>query len=68
MRPVEEHLADDASTSLDGCPSVSPDANLSELINCAIETESPIVVEDEPGHTVGIITKRTLLRSIQGEQ
>ena len=68
MRPVEEHLADHASASLDGCPSVSPDANLSELIDCVIETENPILVEDAPGHAVGVITKRTLLRSIQGEQ
>ena len=68
MRPVEEHLAQDASGSLDGCPKVSPDADLSALIDYAIETERPILVEDEPGRAVGVITKRTLLRSIQGEQ
>jgi len=68
MRPIEEHLAEDPSGSLDGCPKVSPDADLSALIDYAIETERPILVEDEPGHAVGVITKRTLLRSIQGEQ
>ena len=68
MRPVEEHLVDDPSLSLEGCPSVSPDANLSALIDYAVETERPILVEEEPGHAVGLITKRTLLRSIQGEQ
>ena len=68
MRPVEEHLAQHPSGSLDGCPKVSPDADLSALIDYAIETERPILVEDEPGHAVGVITKRTLLRSIQGEQ
>ena len=67
MRPVEEHVADEPSASLEGCPRVLPDANLSELIDYAVETERPIVVEEEPGHAVGVITKRTLLRSIQGE-
>ena len=67
MRPVDEHQADGPAESLDGCPTVQPDAILNDLIDCAIETEKPIVVEDEPGHPVGVITKRTLLRSIQGE-
>ena len=68
MRPVEEHLADGSAAPLAGCPRVSPDADLGELIDYAIETDGPIVVEDEPAHAVGVITKRTLLRSIQGEQ
>ena len=68
MRPVEEHLAEGPAGSLEGSPRVSPEADLSELIDVAIETESPIVVEDELGSAVGVITKRTLLRSIQGEQ
>ena len=68
MRPLDEHRADGPSVPLDACPTVPPDATLNELIDCAIETENPIVVEDEPGHPVGIITKRTLLLSIQGEQ
>jgi glycine betaine/proline transport system ATP-binding protein len=68
MRPIDEHRANEPSAPLDGCPTVPTDATLNELIDCAIETEKPILVEDEPGHAVGVITKRTLLRSIQGEQ
>ena len=68
MRPIDEHQADGPADPLDGCPTVPPDATLNELIDCAIETDKPIVVEDEPGHALGVITKRTLLRSIQGEQ
>ena len=68
MQSVEEYQASNPPISFDLSPKVASDATLNELIDCAIETDDPILVEDEPGHPVGIISKRTLLRSIQGEQ
>ena len=68
MQSVEEYQASNPPISFDLSPKVATDATLNELIDCAIETDDPILVEDEPGHPVGIISKRTLLRSIQGEQ
>jgi len=64
MRPIDDYLKDN---TLDHnlCPRAPHDADLDELINLAIDHENPILVlkQDEE---VGVITKRQLLRGIQG--
>ncbi|MEP0072080.1 MAG: glycine betaine/L-proline ABC transporter ATP-binding protein [Marinomonas sp.] len=47
------------------CPVAPHDADIDELINLAIDHEHPIIVTKQ-GENVGIITKRQLLRGIQG--
>lgn len=49
----------------DNAPSVTPQADLDQLIGVAVATDEPIVVDDN-GVRVGIITKKTLLMAIQG--
>lgn len=47
------------------CPTAPHDADLDSLINLAVEHEEPIVVTDG-SQPVGVVTKRQLLRGIQG--
>jgi len=50
-----------------GCPSAPPSADLDALVNLSIDTEHPIVIRAECGGAVlGMVTKKTLLRGIQG--
>ena len=47
------------------CPVARPDTYLDELVDMAVASEHPIIIEDA-GARVGVITKSTLLRGIQG--
>jgi glycine betaine/proline transport system ATP-binding protein len=42
-----------------------PEMNLNELVELAVGTDHPILIAAE-GHPVGVVTKRALLRGIQG--
>lgn len=49
----------------EGAPKVSGESDLDSLIDIAVETDGPLVVEDG-GVPVGVISKTVLLRGIQG--
>lgn len=65
MLPLEQYQRDH-SIDIEQCPSASHDADLDHLIDLAVEHEEPIIVMDD-GEAVGVVTKRQLLRGIQGE-
>ena len=46
-------------------PTAPPSADLDELVNLSVDTMHPIVIKTD-GKVVGIVTKKTLLRGIQG--
>jgi len=48
-------------------PTTSPEADLNELINLSVDTDKPILILKDR-KPVGIVTKRNLLRGIQGEE
>ena len=48
------------------CPRADQNADLDHLIDLAVEYDRPILVTDQ-GTVVGVVTKRLLLRGIQGE-
>ena len=52
---------------LDGAPRADHGADLDQLIDIAVRTDHPVVITDG-GADVGIVTKPTLLRGIQGGQ
>ena len=62
---VMEALGED--TVSNACPRVTTDTKLNELIGLSCNTEHPIVVVSD-NHPVGIITKNTLLRSLQSNR
>lgn len=51
---------------IDTCPQARPDDDLDTLIRHALDQEKPIVIIDDD-KPVGIVTKDSLLRGIQGE-
>jgi len=63
MQPIDtyhEFTGEDGSS----LPTASPEADLNELINLSVNTDSPIYIV-QAGKPVGIVTKRTLLLAIQ---
>jgi len=48
-------------------PTASPEADLNELINLSVDTDKPILILKDR-KPIGIVTKRNLLRGIQGEE
>ena len=60
MEPLESY-----QKPLDGAPRADHGADLDQLIDIAVRTDHPVVITDG-GTDVGIVTKPTLLRGIQG--
>ncbi len=48
------------------CPRAVPDDDLNRLADLSIESDHPIIVEHD-GKAVGVVSKRALLRGIQGQ-
>ena len=65
MRPIDVYQSSNEEELTDS-PQVTLDADLNHLIDTAIDTEKPLVVV-EHGKPVGVITKRAILRAIQGK-
>jgi glycine betaine/proline transport system ATP-binding protein len=51
--------------ALEGAPQADESADLDALIDLSVGSETPIVIT-EGGAPVGVVTKETLLRGIQG--
>ena len=66
MRPIDVYQSSNGEELTDS-PQVTLDADLNHLIDAAIDTEKPLVVV-ERGRPVGVITKRAILRAIQGKK
>ena len=66
MQPIDRYQGA-AGKDLDSLPTAPPEADLNELINLSVDTDRPILIlkDQKP---VGIVTKRNLLRGIQGEK
>ncbi|MDJ0784650.1 MAG: betaine/proline/choline family ABC transporter ATP-binding protein [Desulfosarcinaceae bacterium] len=62
-----EEVSSELEYQIDDLPSADADANLDQLVDLLVEHNKPIkVVED--GRTIGVITRRRLLQSIQGKE
>ncbi len=66
MQSIEAYRAG-GGDDLVGCATASPKADLNQLIDLSVDTEKPILIVDE-GKPVGVVTKRNLLRGLQGEK
>jgi glycine betaine/proline transport system ATP-binding protein len=65
MQPIDAYRATHPE-GLAGCSTAPEDADLNTLIDLAVDTDNPIVIVDGDGLTIGVVTKRALLRGIQG--
>ena len=65
MEDISAYRADNGS-DLSQSPRVRHDKDLNHLIDISTTTAHPIVVQDDNGRDVGVITKSRLLKGIQG--
>ena len=65
MEDISAYRAGNGS-QLSRSPRVRQDKDLNHLIDVSTTTEHPIVVQDDDGRDVGVITKSRLLKGIQG--
>jgi glycine betaine/proline transport system ATP-binding protein len=66
MEPIDSHAGLDG-IDLKLCPRADTGSDLNALVDLAADTDLPIIVVAE-GRDVGLVTKRRLLRGIQGKQ
>jgi len=65
MDPIDNFKAS-SSTDLHSAPRAHHGTDLDQLIDIATTTEYPIVIHDDDNTDIGVITKSTLLKGIQG--
>ena len=65
MVPIAEHAAEGGEDLAAG-PRVHHGTDLDHLIDLSTTTEHPIVITDDDGAEVGVVTRATLLKGIQG--
>ena len=62
MQPMDKHIASVGPIPEDA-PEVNEDASLSELIELAINSDAPIIVQDN-GQQAGVITRADILQTV----
>ena len=67
MMPVAQYLSENPAANLTAAPQAAPTAKLNELVDLAVTTDGPVVIADQ-GALVGVVSKRALLRGIQGKE
>ena len=65
MEPVAVYEAREGSLDIPGLLTARPDDNLDRLAELSIDTDAPLIIE-ENGKRIGVVTKKTLIRGIQG--
>jgi glycine betaine/proline transport system ATP-binding protein len=66
LEPINHYLA--RGNSLDGAPKAHLDTDLNHLIDIVAETDMAILITDDDGNEVGVVSKLNLLRAIQGSK
>ncbi|MGL4309896.1 MAG: quaternary amine ABC transporter ATP-binding protein [Paracoccaceae bacterium] len=67
MQPLAQYAGENGQQDHGNWPVAKPGDNLNALVDLAVGTEHPILIEAE-GKAVGVVTKRALLRGIQGRE
>jgi len=67
MQPFDAYIQANGPQDTSGWPVGRPENKLNELVDLAVGTDHPILVQAD-GRAVGVVTKRGLLRGIQGRE
>jgi glycine betaine/proline transport system ATP-binding protein len=67
MQPVAAYTKANGPQDMAAWPVGRPQDKLNELVDLAVGTDHPILIADQ-GNPVGVVTKRALLRGIQGRE
>lgn len=65
MQPLAQYQQTNGSSPTSNWPVAKPDDKLNTLVDLAVGTETPILIKAD-GAAIGVVTKRALLRGIQG--
>ncbi|MFC6499465.1 glycine betaine/L-proline ABC transporter ATP-binding protein [Gemmobacter lanyuensis] len=67
MQPLAQYEAANGPQNISAWSVARPEDKLNTLVDLAVGSDSPIRIEAE-GRTVGVVTRRALLRGIQGRE
>jgi len=67
MKPIDDYRANHSNEALDDYPTAPPHVDLDHLVDIIVEHDKSVCIV-EGGKVLGIVTKRALLRGIQGKQ
>lgn len=67
MQPVAQYVQAHGPQDMARWPIAAPGDNLNQLVDLAVGTDDPILIRAD-GTDIGIVTKRALLRGIQGRE
>jgi glycine betaine/proline transport system ATP-binding protein len=67
MQPFARYRQNNGAGDPEQWPVARPEDNLNALVDLAVGTDHPILVRAD-GNNVGVVTKRALLRGIQGRE
>ena len=67
MVPLSQFQSENPELDLTDAPVAAPVDKLNHLVDLAVTTDHPIMIKDG-GSTVGVVSKRALLRGIQGKE
>ena len=65
MEPLDAYQSRNGPIDLTGSLRARPDDLLNRLADLSIETDAPLAIEDD-GKVIGVVTKKALIRGIQG--
>jgi glycine betaine/proline transport system ATP-binding protein len=68
MHPIAAFRGKHPDAEVEDCPMASPDADLNHLIDIMVETEERFIRIIEENKCVGVVTRGSLLRAIQGKE
>ncbi|PYF08182.1 glycine betaine/proline transport system ATP-binding protein [Rhodobacter viridis] len=67
MQPLDQYIAQRGDAGFADWPACHPEDKLNTLVDMAVGTDYPILVKAE-GAVIGVVSKRALLRGIQGRE
>jgi glycine betaine/proline transport system ATP-binding protein len=67
MQPIAHYRRQNGGSDPADWPIARPDDKLNALVDLAIATDHPILIRAD-GHDLGVVTKKALLRGIQGRE
>ena len=68
MHPIVVFRGKHPDAEVEDCPTAGPDADLNHLIDIMVETEERFIRIIEENKCVGVVTRGSLLRAIQGKE
>ncbi|WP_419914273.1 quaternary amine ABC transporter ATP-binding protein [Hoeflea sp.] len=67
MQPLDRYTSENGAVAADAARA-HHGSDLNALINVAVESDGPILIDDDNGETIGVVDRTGLMRAIQGNR